>query len=433
MALFSRRFLQSALDESSAYLSLKQREDICKLLNVVRDDYMATEWELAIVHALSSVGTVRYEPDLGGTSHPDVLFNDNAGLSFVADITSVSDRTLRKQNPFDALQEELTRQERKMGLIGGFDVYVDAYPNKVYRGAHEKPRLKLPKISEFRTKIFDAKFREFMEAVRQKPEVARQHHVNRDDTSVRFTYTPSRRGFGGGSHPSFDHASIIDQNPVYNALASKAKQLKNSGFEGIRGVFLCDAGCRMLHDKTGHWASFRIDEVVHDFLRQYGSISFVATFVVVPNSPRTSSVRDVHIEVTPLAIHNSNEIRDQLEPVVKQMAFALPQPQVSPENALNHLKGRDGMTGWDLGNLTCGGDVEMSARMLLEILAGKMTIEEFESEYRMSKTENPFSRMLSQGRLITEVVVKHHSESDDDRVTIRFGKPDAAISPFTVR
>lgn len=89
------------------------------------------------------------------------------------------------------------------------------------------------------------------------------------------------------------------------------------------------------------------------------------------------------------------------------------------------------MTGRHLGALTHGGSIEISARMLLEILARKLTMEDFERNYGMKSTENPFRIKLQQGRLIEQISVEHHSEKDDDRVTILFDKPDSAIAPFT--
>jgi hypothetical protein len=77
-----------------------------------------------------------------------------------------------------------------------------------------------------------------------------------------------------------------------------------------------------------------------------------------------------------------------------------------------------------------GGHVKMSARMLLELLAGTKTLEEFEEDYSLEKNGNPFRRMLDQGRLISEVTVEHQPDKDDDLITIRFGMPDPAVSPF---
>jgi len=267
MALFSRRVLQKMLDSSHLYFSLAERQNFCNLLNKVHDNYLSAEWELAVLHAASHLGTVQHEPDLSGGRRPDFLFCSESGFSFIADVTAVSDRGLHKQNPFDALQEEFRHQQRRFGLRhGGFSIDVRDWPRRAFRGSRDKPRLKLPKISEFHTKIFGGGFRTFMESVRQNPNVPREYRINSEETVVTFTYQPERRGFGGGSHPAFDFAAVVDSNPVYNALSSKAEQLRNSGYNGIKGIFLCDGGCRILHDKHGHWAAYTIQEVVLHFL-----------------------------------------------------------------------------------------------------------------------------------------------------------------------
>jgi len=74
----------------------------------------------------------------------------------------------------------------------------------------------------------------------------------------------------------------------------------------------------------------------------------------------------------------------------------------------------------------------MSTRMLLELLAGEKSVQEFENAYRMKPHENPFRRMLSAGRPISKVTVEPQSEQDDDLVTIEFGAPDPAFAPFRV-
>ena len=60
------------------------------------------------------------------------------------------------------------------------------------------------------------------------------------------------------------------------------------------------------------------------------------------------------------------------------------------------------MTGRHLATLTKGTGIEMSARMLLEILAGQLSVRDFEQNYRIEGALNPFRRMLEQGRLMKE-------------------------------
>jgi hypothetical protein len=75
--------------------------------------------------------------------------------------------------------------------------------------------------------------------------------------------------------------------------------------------------------------------------------------------------------------------------------------------------------------------IKMSARKIQEVLAGRMTPDQFFSDYGPpgSPTENPFARMLRQGMTIQSVSLTRVPEADDDLLEFRFG-PDAAIRTF---
>jgi hypothetical protein len=316
-------------------------------------------------------------------------------------------------------------------LNGGFDVRVNSYPVNHYRGSGKKPRLKLPKMADFPSKIFNTDFQRFMMGVRDHPDEVSQLHIEDAETSVHFSYSPSRRGYGGGSHPSFDLTAVIDKNPIYNALSSKADQLRKSGYDGLKGILLCDAGCWSLHQQSSNRQFYARDEVVRHFLHQNRSVSFVVVLIV--EEEQTAFVQTVKRFINPRVYMNNCAVhlKEQIERLAANLVSRLPIPEQSPRNAMLHLKRKDGMTGRHLGILTQGRGIEMSARMLLEILAGQLSVKDFEQNYRMEGAQNPFRRMLEQGRLIEGITVEPHPEADDDRVTIRFGNPDSAIAPFT--
>ncbi len=432
MALFARRHLQRVLNENAAFVSPKQLSALCDLLNTARDDYLATEWEQVIINAASKVGAVQYEPRLAGSRTPDLQFHANEPpLQFIADVTTASDRGLRKLNPVDALHDELWRHLRKRELfMGGFDVHVDAYPNSVYRGSEEKVRLKLPNRAEFNDKIFNSGFLAFLRNVRTAPEQRHRFDVVTADTSVHFTYEPSRRGTSSGGHPSFTFASVIDQNPVYNALKAKGDQLKAVGYDGITGIFLCDGGCEMLRSTMNNWASYSVDEIVREFFRHFDSVSFVATFIVRERS--TISFNDRR-RVVKAKVHLNPKWKTDFAPLTQVLAKIhrlLPEAQFTPENAMHHLRSKNGMSGRYFGKLIMGGNMKMSLRELQELLAGVKSIEEFENDYAMAPKSNLFRTMLSEGRLISNITVEKCPEQDDDTVTIEFGGADAAVGHF---
>ena len=73
----------------------------------------------------------------------------------------------------------------------------------------------------------------------------------------------------------------------------------------------------------------------------------------------------------------------------------------------------------------------VSARKIQEVLAGRMTPEQFCSEYARpnSPFENPFLQALRQGFTIQSVNLTQVPTADDDLLEFQFG-PDAAIRKF---
>jgi hypothetical protein len=429
MALFSRRVLQRVLYENAAFLPAKELSNICHLLNTVRDDYLATEWEQVILNAASKVGSIQYEPTLGGRRKPDLLLRSKSSFEFIADITTASDKGLNRLNPVDALHEEFERHQRKRKLLnGGFDVRIDSHSRTIYRGSNETVSLMLPKRSEFKAKIFNAAFHKFMDSVCSVPDRCRAYHARDVDTSIHFIYDPRKRGRNAGQHLSYTVANRLDQNPVYNALKSKGDQLKAVGYNGIRGIFLCDGGCQML--RTGPtWANFGRDEVVRYFLKQFDSVAFVVALVVREKS--SSSKRDIIVEPTLYSLATRGG-EGELQAVVAELLRQIPKLVDAPENALRQHKLRNGLSGRYWGNLVMGSDIRMSARVLLEILAGEKSLSEFERDFGLKPGENPFKQRLESGRLISEVSIERRPDEDDDVVTLRFGNRDAAVGAFSV-
>jgi hypothetical protein len=429
MALFSRRVLHRVLVENSnLFLTAKQASDLCKLLNTVRNDYLATEWEQVILNVLSKVGTVSYEPNLGGRRKPDVQFS-STDLEFVADITAVSDRGLNSSNPVDVFQLELARHLRKHNLVnGGFGFRIDSLAR---RGSESKIRLALPKQAEFGKTIFNTDFREFLLAVKAHPENKNEYHVVNRQLGVHIFYHPDETG-AWGQYLSYNLAFVVDDNPVFNALKAKGDQLKQVNFQGLRGIFLCDGGCHILRS-TRSSQSFDTSDIVREFLRQFRSVGFVLVLTV--RQEHDFSLHNVRVLLEPKLYFNRS-LRDdhsKVSSVIQSLCDLLPRPVDTPERALNLLEFHKGLSGRHWGRLTTGGKVKISARAVLEMLAGAKSVQEFEKEFGMNSEENPFRRMLNSGRLIKSVTIESKPDQDDDVAIFEFGEPDPAVGPFKVK
>lgn len=128
---------------------------------------------------------------------------------------------------------------------------------------------------------------------------------------------------------------------------------------------------------------------------------------------------------------------------LNEMIQFFPGPKADAFNALNRVKGKYPHEGGYIamqhhlrGNAR---RVMISARILLELLAGRMSYNEFAERYGFvavdpfpARGPNPFTLSLNNGALITDIAFqKGSSESDDDAVIITLNdESDSAISPF---
>lgn len=75
-----------------------------------------------------------------------------------------------------------------------------------------------------------------------------------------------------------------------------------------------------------------------------------------------------------------------------------------------------------------GDDVRISARTLMEVLAGHISLDVFLDRHgRGQRLVLLLEQKLRQGRLLTNAVVEPVPGQDDDWITFRFGAPDPAV------
>lgn len=120
MAIFARRVFQRMLDHLAPRLPYEAREKLAHELDRQDSSALGFEWELALLFGLSHVGNVEYETPSPEGSRPDIIFVENSQtpLRFTADIATVSDEGLEKDNPATRLSLALIRLKQKYGLRG---------------------------------------------------------------------------------------------------------------------------------------------------------------------------------------------------------------------------------------------------------------------------------------------------------------------------
>jgi hypothetical protein len=432
MALFSRRDLQRMLNENACFLGPAQILEHVRRLNIVRDDYLSTEWEITLLNAFSKTGTIKHEPDLGGKRYLDVVFKGE-NFEFAADIATVSDQQLHSRNPVGPLQVELARRVRKRKISsGGFRLDVGPHPDCVSKGRGTRHRLMLPPVSELGRVIFNRNFDKFLAKILEEPAKPREFGVHEEITDVRIRYEPSANDWGT-LHPSYTCANVIDDNPVFNALKEKAKKLKLSNYEGPRGVFICDGGCSLLTTQMNNWAEYNLTQVVTDFFRQHQSIDFVITIGLRHDYSGRIGRGHYRLELQIMVHPRCFNINATLQATVERMMRHLPIPAASAENALARARAWPShgthYGGWQM---TGSKKIRLSVITVLQLLAGELDYPSFAKAHGFDQPgANRFARALREGRVIERCSVEKIGDEDDDWITFEFSEADAAIHEFT--
>ncbi len=417
MAIFSRRTLQRLINENANFLTRKQTKSHVDKLNT---GDLGAEWEVVLLNVFSKLGNVEHERDFNGKT-PDIYFTSpNSHLNFLADIRTVSDKDIEKKNPQNQLWERLCKEIAERDIKGTWDIKIG--------GNHEEARkngsmiqLKLPALFRFDSDIFNESFNKFACLVKQNPEKERKYEIKTDSIDLTISYKPSKEWRGTGSYPSYKSITRREhliRNSVWDALVDKSYQLKCSGYKGVLGIIICDGGSDFLR---------RSQNILEEFFYNHPHISFVLAFEVVQNFNGNPNQVIIYFE-------KGKEMNDELEEFLsnfhEKTEGLFSYPVNNATNATNSLKSnKPYITGSFFGGCTMSGNkIKLSSRTILNLLAGNITYEEFPEEYKKY-----FKRRASEGKLIDEIEIeKAPDEKDDDWLTIKFGEPDAAVSPFKI-
>jgi len=438
MALFARRVIQRCLDANASFASRKTLHDWVKRLNKVSKDYVATEWEVALLSTFAGFGCIQHEPALGARPIDLVFEAPDGGLKFGADIAAISDETLHERNPIRRFRDEFNRRVLKAGIRGGRFVFRVGDQPSSHRGTGRKPKLLLPPANQFDAIIFTAAFDDYILAIQKEPLVPRDHYVGHQspDVYVSIQYQPGR-GWGAASlsYTSYTSTTVIDHNPLFNALKSKADQLRRSGYEGIRGIIVCDGGSRMFTE-ISTWASYTMDEVVREFFRQNTSVLFVATIGI---KSRPSGVgAGVSLYPDPRLFVNGSveqlEWSADLNRLLHRVTAALPALEQTPENvriSMDWNRSTKRTKPYYGGSEMTRNEIRMSSRELLDLLAGKLDHELFAKRYDLGGG-NLFGLFRDRGRMISSAAIERRPDEDDDWIVLRFSDGDPATCDFVV-
>ena len=436
MSLFLRRRLQEYLDGLAAHLPPAAISQLVKGLNAKKGvSPLGHEWEVVILWGLTRTYSVEYE-----SGHPNapkldlrVCRHGESSPLFVADMRCVSDLGRHQENPVDRLSHLLGTAKLELGLGGGLSWEVKGHPEGPYRDA--KMQLWLPEDDDAWDSA-EKLVRSFVTSCKQQS--ARQTlDLSELAPCLSVSFDPAARGISGG-YPSYTTTYSVRRNPVANALRNKARQAQRAGASGFTGTFLCDGGCQLLHERHTGGDAVKLHDVILNYLRQTRAVDFVATFAVESSHPwPLLGKQETHVVKPHLfSLRDPQEI-EPVRTTLYDLASQLPPAETSPANAHAWYAAGCGQVGFRREPMKMQSNrVSISARWLMELLAGRISVEAALKEYGIDGQggsgmhSNPFRRFLEEGRLPKDVRVSRAPDSDDDAIVFEFGAPDAAIAPF---
>jgi hypothetical protein len=430
--MFSRRTIQSFLDDLSGMLPDGDLNELVLRLNNPGRDRLAAIWETIFLFAFGKVGTILHHSPLPDGRKADLTFSyqGQSDIIFVADITTISDAGDHDANPVEYFSDEFIRMVRKARLNPNhFHLQIEG----AAKGA--KVKLRLPDRGQV-TQLLKQHVLPFLRELKTKKLAKDRRIIREPNLSVIVSYDRSQLYFGRG-HLSYTNVKAVEQNPLWNALRDKAIQLR-SARDVKRGVIVCDGGCDLFSGRIRTGNNFSADQIVRRFLAERSSIDFVYLITAERGHGFNSKCAFIAKGWTRNPIDTPI-----LNGIISPALSMLPTPIVDSINAAIRAQ----QAGYGLGmrgGMVMGfgkqnGFVKIPSRTLLELLAGRLAPSEFDAAFggpidtERRSMPNPFQVAIDQGKMITAVELEHAEGQDDDWITVKFGGPDPAISPFRIK
>ena len=165
-------------------------------------------------------------------------------------------------------------------------------------------------------------------------------------------------------------------------------------------------------------------EIIVAFLNEEPSIGFVIVLSIENDGSHSFGPEHLRIAGKTYVNRSQCESAALFRSLCQELEAQLPKRETTPINALGLADEGKFFYG---GGSVAGPRIKMSSRVVLGILAGQITTENFQENHE-SLSEH-FARMLRDGRMIKEVRVEK-TERDDDWIEFIFSERDPAISPF---
>jgi len=437
MFVFTRRAMQQMLDDIAPWMPEGPLTELLGRLNTARTNRLPQMWELVWLSALGAVLPVEHERALPN-GKPDLWFSVSDGdrrVPVIADITTLSDSALHKANPFERLTEAVHHQARKAGIHGGgFHVAVSHMEPEA--SGTKKVQLLIPTGPAF-DRVNKRFIEPFVQRLARDPTAPHMLEVDQPDAKFTVEYKgPSQ--YSGGSYRAYDGVLSLENNVLFNRLTSKTRQLRGAPAGSVRMLVVCDGDCALMH-RDHLLEGFSAQQVAEHFLRGSQTIDLVLLVSVFEENVSSFTRRGQrYVQCRLVAApsgrppHLTSGVVEAVRRVFEEAVKNLPEPQMMPNNALRRNVDSEWSASMEGGYEECGDQIRVSARAVLELLAGAMTYERFADVHGWTEGRfDMFRSRLASGQLFRSARIESLGPGqDDDWLELEFGSPDPAISTF---
>lgn len=449
MTIFARRRIQEMLNELAPALGPEKGKDLLRRLNDPKqvEQALPAEMELALLWAIQWLGDLEIEPEWWGDSRrPDAITDALvAGRTTAIEIAATTDNAISGEEDMDAIAVQISEVASRARKGTGDFLYFRYREESGYLDGRYIRRRLAPRgyrlcdgdraaITKW---VGSGVFRSARLRIQAKGLDVEVEHTEHKQIRYHNLYS---------SMPPETHS--LEYNPLFELLVRKAKQLRAAAEGTLRVLFVADVGSTLLRrvgrggeiDHTRRFVSAR--EIIQHFLQARGrNVDAVVTFSPFKEYQQFNGLDPDGRKPRrwTVAFFGTPQLPAP-PPALEALAAVLPEPHYegyqarslfrqgafSPSKAGQYL----GMT--IRSNHGSGRfSVEFPARMLLDLLAGRMTEERFRRQLDpRNEGRNIFKTWLDLGFTMSGAeMAKRSVDEDDDHLILHF-TDDPAARPF---
>ncbi|MBM3553571.1 MAG: hypothetical protein FJX45_17925 [Alphaproteobacteria bacterium] len=427
------------LDDLSGHLKGAKGRDLIRRLNNKRvNQVLPAEMELAIIWAVAQLGDCEIEPCWWpNEKRPDVHTEALVfGRPSIIEIATHSDNKISGEDAMDGVAREFCKFANTVRKGSGDYLYFRFQEESGYRSGRYFRRRLAPsayRIGDQAKKLFGAWLDS--DASNGVP-----LHILEPGLSVVVEMTTERqyRYFNFWSSMPLETHSIND-NPLYELLLRKLDQVKDAPANTLRFIFLADSGSTLLNRVA---QSTEIDftkrrvsghQIISNFVVENDDkIDCVVVFAPCRASKSTGGFDRPHWAISLFNRPNLDIVPEGLE----RLASILPLPRFEGYQARSLFRQGSfelNARGWHERarfefNRSGTMRAKVSARGLLDLLAGRITLDQF--RYLLGERPGESNRIqwcLEKGMTLTAVEIEPGGlDKDDDHLVLSFSDDPAA-------